>query len=63
MAKRRLSVTKWLGTTPAVAACVQCNREFKVPMSELARTKDAQASLQKQFDQHICEESIRMPHP
>jgi hypothetical protein len=61
MAKRRLTVTKWLGTTPAVAMCVQCNRTFKVSTSDLARTKAAQASLQKQFDQHVCEENRRQP--
>jgi hypothetical protein len=28
---------------------------FKVPMSALRRTADAQASLQEQFDRHNCE--------
>jgi hypothetical protein len=56
MEKRRLRVTKWLGATPAVAMCALCGREFKVTMAELSRTKDAQTSLQKQFDQHLCEE-------
>ncbi|HEY1802734.1 MAG TPA: hypothetical protein VGG46_17540 [Terriglobales bacterium] len=55
MAKRRLTVTKWLGTTPAVAICVQCGRTFKAPMNVLARSTDAQAYLLKQFDQHVCE--------
>ena len=32
-----------------------CSREFKVPMSALKRTADAQASLQEQFDRHKCE--------
>jgi 4-hydroxy-3-methylbut-2-en-1-yl diphosphate synthase IspG/GcpE len=54
VAKRILRVTKWLSTTPAVATCNGCGREFKVPMASLSRTKDAQESLQKQFDEHQC---------
>jgi hypothetical protein len=55
MLQRRLRVVKWLSTTPALAACTLCSREFKVPMSALRRTADAQASLQEQFDRHKCE--------
>jgi hypothetical protein len=55
MIQRRLRVVKWLSTTPAVAVCTLCSREFKVPISALKRTADAQASLQEQFDRHKCE--------
>jgi hypothetical protein len=55
MIQRRLRVAKWLSTTPAVGVCTLCSREFKVPMSALGRTADAQASLQVQFDRHKCE--------
>jgi len=54
MLQRRLRVAKWLSTTPAVGVCARCSREFKVPMSALRRTADAQASLQEQFDRHKC---------
>jgi hypothetical protein len=54
MVQRRLRVAKWLTTTPAVGVCTLCSREFKVPMSALKRTADAQASLQEQFDRHKC---------
>ena len=54
MIQRRLRVAKWLTTTPAVGVCTLCSREFKVPMSALRRTADAQASLQSQFDRHKC---------
>jgi len=54
MAKRILRVTKWLSTTPVVAVCAACAREFKVPMTLISRTKDAQESLQKQFNEHVC---------
>jgi hypothetical protein len=54
MAKRILRVVKWLGTTPAVAVCELCRQQFKVPMSALTKTRDAQASLQQQFDSHKC---------
>ena len=54
MIQRRLRVVKWLSTTPALAVCTLCSREFKVPMSALRRTADAQASLQAQFDRHKC---------
>ena len=55
MLQRRLRVAKWLSTTPAVGVCTFCSREFKVPISALKRTSDAQASLQEQFDRHNCE--------
>lgn len=55
MPRRILRVTKWLTVTPAVAVCSQCQREFKVPLASLARTKDAQDYLQKEFDRHACE--------
>ena len=52
--KRRLRVTKWLGMTPAVAVCTFCNREFKVPLTELKKTAAAQQFLQTEFDRHKC---------
>ena len=55
MVQRRLRVVKWLSTTPAVGVCAICGREFKVPMSALRSTADAQASLQERFDRHKCE--------
>ena len=51
---RNLRVTKWLSSTPAVGVCTACSKEFKVPMSALTKTKDAQVNLQEQFDQHEC---------
>jgi hypothetical protein len=55
MIQRRLRVVKWLSTAPAVGVCTLCSREFKVPMSALRRTADAQGRLQEQFDRHKCE--------
>jgi hypothetical protein len=55
MIQRRLRVAKWLSITPAVGVCTLCSREFKVRLSALKRTADAQASLQLQFDRHKCE--------
>ena len=54
MEKRNLRVVKWLGTTPAVAVCTFCKREFKVPLSSLARVTEAQESLRVQFAEHKC---------
>jgi hypothetical protein len=54
MAKRNLQVTKWLSTTPAMGVCIACRKEFKVPMTALTKTKDAQVDLQEQFDRHKC---------
>jgi hypothetical protein len=54
MIQRRLRVAKWLSTTPAVGVCTLCSREFKVSVSALRRTADAQASLQEEFDRHNC---------
>jgi len=47
-------VVKWLSTTPALAVCTLCSREFKVPTSALRRTANALASLQEQFGRHKC---------
>ncbi len=63
MVQSRLRVVKWLSTTPALAVCTLCSREFKVPMSALRRTADAQASLQEQFDRHKCEAPRLQPIP
>jgi hypothetical protein len=54
MAKRNLRVTKWLSTTPAIGICMACGKEFKAPLTALTKTKDAQTSLQEQFDRHKC---------
>jgi hypothetical protein len=53
--KRNLRVTKWLSSTPAVGVCTTCSKEFKVPLTALTKTKDAQVNLQRQFDQHECD--------
>jgi len=53
--KGRLRVTKWIGTVPAVAVCTKCQRDFRVPVTILKRTLDAQANLKMQFDRHKCE--------
>jgi hypothetical protein len=54
MERRNLRVIKWLGTTPVVAVCTHCARNFKVPTDSLKRTADAQESLRKQFAEHTC---------
>jgi hypothetical protein len=59
MAKRILRVIKWLGATPAVGVCELCRQQFKAPMSALTKTRDAQASLQQQFDSHKCTPDTR----
>jgi hypothetical protein len=56
MPKRNLRVLKWIGTTPAVAVCTSCNREFKVTLEALRRVADAQESLRLQFAQHPCKQ-------
>ncbi len=57
MPKRNLRVTKWLGTTPAIACCSACQREFRVPLEYLKRVTSAQDYLQGQFQKHACESS------
>jgi hypothetical protein len=54
MAKRNLRVTKWLSTTLAIGVCSACSKEFKVPMTALTKTTDAQLNLQEQFYRHEC---------
>ncbi len=54
MPKRNLRVLKWLGTTPAIAVCTSCNREFKVPLEVLKRVGGAAENLKLQFAQHHC---------
>jgi hypothetical protein len=52
--KRNLRVTKWFSTTPAVGVCAACTKQFKVQMTALTKTTDAQVNLQQQFDRHEC---------
>jgi hypothetical protein len=52
--KRVLRVTHWLSSTPAIAVCSSCSKQFKVPMSALTKTKDAEVNLQQQLDMHEC---------
>jgi hypothetical protein len=54
MPKRNLRVLKWLGTVPAIAICTECDREFRVPLTDLKRVVDAQESLRLQFAEHQC---------
>ena len=54
MGKRALRVVKWLGSTPAIGVCEFCSKQFKVPVTELAKTSEAQANMQEQFDRHKC---------
>jgi hypothetical protein len=54
MPKRNLKVLKWMGTTPAVAVCTLCSREFKVTLAEAKNLVAAQDSLQRQFSAHAC---------
>jgi hypothetical protein len=61
MGKRALQVVKWLSTTPAIGVCALCTKQFKVPMSALAKTVDAQANLQEQFDRHKCSGARQKP--
>lgn len=56
MPKRNLRVVKWLSSTPAIGECTCCSKEFKVPMTSLGKTIDAQTNLQEQFDRHKCPE-------
>jgi hypothetical protein len=56
MAKRNLRVLKWLGTTPAIAVCTLCNREFKVSVEVLKRVGGAVENLKLQFAQHQCKQ-------
>jgi hypothetical protein len=52
--KRHLRVVKWVGTVPTVAVCTACDRQFKTPLPDMARTSDAQENLKMQFDNHKC---------
>jgi len=61
MPKRNLRVLKWMGMTPALAACTLCKREFKVPLESLKSVAGAQKYLQLQFTQHECEKAPDAP--
>lgn len=54
MPKRALRVVKFLSSTPVIGACAFCSQQFKVPLSALTKTADAQANMQEQFDRHKC---------
>ena len=54
--KPSLRVVKWLSQTPVIAVCAACSTQFKVPLTELTKTKDAQAYIQEQFERHKCKQ-------
>jgi len=54
MPKPRLRIVKWLGSTPAIGVCEFCSSQFKVPLTAMAKTAEAQTNLQEQFDRHKC---------
>jgi hypothetical protein len=54
--KRNLRVTKWLGAVPVIGVCSLCGREIKVPLTALNKVREAQQSLELQFDRHKCEQ-------
>jgi hypothetical protein len=54
MPNRNLRVSKWLGQVPAEGVRTTCSKIFKVPMTAMARTSDAQESLRLQFAEHKC---------
>jgi hypothetical protein len=48
---------KWLRSTPAIGVCDSCLQIFKVPISTLSKTQDAEENLQEQFNRHKCKRS------
>jgi hypothetical protein len=50
---RQLRILAWISTVPATAACSACGQLFTEPVKELT-TVMTNASLQLQFDDHIC---------
>ena len=55
MPKRILRVLKWIGTTPAVGMCAQCERQFTLPVAALKSVVEARTKMQALFDEHQCE--------
>jgi hypothetical protein len=55
MPKRAIRIVKHIGSTPVIAVCVACNREFKAPTLFIRSVKEATESIQKQFDAHKCQ--------
>ena len=54
MPKAKLQVTKYAGASAAIARCTACGLQFKTPLTRLEKVADAIASLQEQFERHIC---------
>ncbi len=59
MEQPRLRVVEWLSSTPVIAVCTACSKEFRVPMKALSRTTDAEEYLQQQYDRHQCKDASR----
>ena len=49
-----LKIVEWVGATPIVAMCSYCRTYFQVSFRPFLRPRDAVASLQIQFDRHVC---------
>ncbi len=54
MPKATLQITKFAGDSPNTGRCTACGRQFKTPVTRLQKIADAMASLQEQFERHMC---------
>jgi hypothetical protein len=53
--KRNLKAVKWLSSTPVVAVCTPLRPGFRVLMTPLSRTVEAQSYIQQQFGSQMCQ--------
>ena len=58
MPKARLQFNKYVGATPTIATCSACGRRFTTPLTRLRKLADALASLQEQFERHVCPQGV-----
>jgi hypothetical protein len=49
-----MRITRTISGIPVAAACSECYREFKLPMTMMGKTSGARANLQELFDRHKC---------
>jgi len=54
MAKRNLRIVKRTRNVPVLGVCEYCNMQFPADPHRLGQLANAAASIQEQFNVHIC---------
>jgi hypothetical protein len=55
MEKREMRIVKFIGPTPFLAVCTQCNQQFRIAGTGVHTVESTTNILKSQFDAHKCQ--------